>query len=1223
MELVLLAIINTFISYITEKFIDQGLKIRKNKLRRKLIKEIELSILNTYGNELFYNELSRLICSNNILEHIFSHCYDSNSSVFATKKEHIEYIINKGKFEDIQRNNAHDAIKYIFDKLFYVLNKPEYDESRKIINQVLEAKGELLEGQKAIRQDLKEGFKSIQNIHTKQYQNNPFAENDFCYSNVVELVDNYDVENALNEISKALEEKDNLGLEQIEQLYYQRARIYINTNQYQSLEKVKRDIIRINKNSIYACMIDYYIACKNKDTEQFNKTMKIFSESGYTNIELSEKKVNFYLNTGEFEKIKSEIIFNDEIKQHLQGSSEINFAYGCLCLFEGDLNKAKSHFDSAYSEKKYLVYKYNSIVCDYYIWAENVKTINDYNKSATEAEKIINDFNSMTHLTDYFSNSDLTNYWIQLFDLHTFVSPEKALEAYKDIPENIHDNEVLLGIKAKALVINTNYAEAERVFQPIWNHNVENISNLFITYLSLSKYSEVIDKFNIIDNKDKENPYISSLYLTAKCNYEGYAKVKPEITKLIDKYSDNHLFLIDMLDIYLEYDDKQVITHLDKIRLLTLSNLELRIISKKLISRQNYMECCYFIENCNDIDEELFVLYHTAFNSIVVKTDEMKENYYNKVKVMYSNGLRFKPLLISKSMIELELNLLNRSIITLEEYKKLYGIDESYSYYYIISKIKIGDSSDCSDEIATLLQDGSPEYLQAAARMKALQGNWSEAKTLARKSLYMMYHDFREDILINYIMFFFSNVDKEQKDVTFEKVYEDSVVHLSSDKGKRKIAIHNDESLLKQQGIEMFDCENVSSNSKIGLLLISQGNVGDSLSIDKVKYKIELVEDVFGYLFRYCLNRVETFKHKSFQIIKSDTIEGFRDKVSKILKDRKDEKERLLDLYNLKTGIGAPVSFLSGTSLYEYYKAILWLLHTDGQHFLTGEMCVFENVKYVLSLSSIIVLQQFNMLEKITKISDKISITKQTEDGIRIALKEANKQAKINHGYMSLDDGGNICAMMYNESDKVAEISFWANILSIITNFDVEEVAIEDNEIYSSLESYLMISDISSIELSRKQDKILISDDLFIRKMCNSVYKEGKTNNSLGVLTNEGILLGLEYLDLILELASKKYLYCIDYINLIMLIGMISTIEQTDLKQESYIKLKKIVSNVMDDTSRAFYQNMVRDAFQFDEKNGGIIYTLCDLFYEPLGLKPKEEVVSDMLKSLFPIDDLE
>lgn len=140
-------IIDPILSYFASEALDKGKDFIKNlkekKFRQKFIDSLEEEILATYGNEPFYDELSKLIVNDNMLSSIYSRCYRIENVDFKTDKQIIDDFVSDKGYNHDEKENIKNAIEYILDKAFAVLNRIEFNDTRTIINHILISRNQL------------------------------------------------------------------------------------------------------------------------------------------------------------------------------------------------------------------------------------------------------------------------------------------------------------------------------------------------------------------------------------------------------------------------------------------------------------------------------------------------------------------------------------------------------------------------------------------------------------------------------------------------------------------------------------------------------------------------------------------------------------------------------------------------------------------------------------------------------------------------------------------------------------------------------------------------------------------------------------------------------------------------------------------------------------------------------------------------------------------------
>lgn len=210
-------------------------------------------------------------------------------------------------------------------------------------------------------------------------------------------------------------------------------------------------------------------------------------------------------------------------------------------------------------------------------------------------------------------------------------------------------------------------------------------------------------------------------------------------------------------------------------------------------------------------------------------------------------------------------------------------------------------------------------------------------------------------------------------------------------------------------------------------------------------------------------------------------------------------------------------------------------------------------------------------------IVGKCLVTSDVEMSIREGLSEVQKFPKINSGVLHSNQDGKLSSYFFSDDDKLERKTFWANTMNLVSKITKEEIIIDENGIYDELAALILDADISSIELSKKTDRIFVCDDLFIRKIHHSITKSTNTTNIVGLLISESLVTLGELLDLIEKLVKCKYLYPISASVFYELYNHILSIENIEEKQLYFKKFKEVFKNIHDNVSGPYYKTIYEE----------------------------------------------
>ncbi|MBI6873434.1 PIN domain-containing protein [Clostridium aciditolerans] len=1187
---------------------------------KKAIEQIRLHIgefNRKYDNtEVDTNAFEKFLRSSDIVDEIYTR-------IFKSYKVDIEPIID---FKIHMGKYAVDEVNKYYEQYSRHIKNEDvfYEYFFDLIDSLINIRNDLLAFGSSVQTSIlaeqidmaKQDIKSeIKTQFAQMKEDNIFAEDKI--NKIKELVNLYRFSEAIKQISEVLESQQLLSNSQRELVYYQRARILINTRLYSELDNILEKIRRINPDSKYITEINYYIACHKQDRKLFGETIKKFENHKYSLEQIVLKRANFELSLDNIDKVLELIASKSKINEELQEHAEVHFYYGISLIRSSDFKQAYIEFNKAFQLGNNIIYKYNSLISRFFILYNDIERRSASSKEyLDEVRNIIIEFREIKYIVECLSDEEVSYYWRYLIGLELIVDPKRALDEIDEIDKSLEGCKLIKGIKAEVYFMNSMDNEAKRLFEDIWKYDPLYTNNLFFIYAKEGNWNAILSKYQqLLETVFTENPIILTIYNKARCEIEGYESIRNDIRRLLEIHSSEIMFINGVINIVLENKDEETFTLILAIlnsKKDTMNDAELNLIGRTLNEFSKFEDSRNLVESRIENSEVLLNVYIKTFGRLDEASDTLKIAY-EKVKILYNNGCRYKSLLRFKANVELILEIPRKSIQTLEEYRDIYGIDDYYAYYYIASKMNKNEYDGLDKEVEFLLSTNNASFHQIVAVLKAKQGAWDEAQRIALSALYYSYDNLGKEILFNYISMCFSNIDKEQNKKELEEVVNNSVVTIKSKDKLRNIAIHSEKNIITEPGEVKFGCENYHSDDRTSLILTTLGRKGEIVVLDNEEYEILDIVDLFTYYNRYCLSKLETDypKHNFFITYSSPSSEGVIEEMKKTMESTNEDKHIQLDMYNFGVEYGLPISYLSGKNTNNYSEMIISLLNHKNQHLYVGEVSVYEGAEYVISLSSIIILATFNMLDKLEHISDKCVITKEVENSIIEGIKESQKHAKISSGVAMVNEDGQLSYYSYTEDDKKKRKIYWTKILQTISKIKCIKVDIDENDIYDKLAKILLDEDISSIEVSKKSNRVLVCDDLFIRRLHHGVTGIEGTTNIIGVLISEGLLTFEELIDLTLNLVKCKYLYPINASLIYECFVWILSIQDEEIRNLYFDKLKSIYKNLLDDVSTPYYREIHEEFVRIVQKSEIPIAFVYELVREPFKLKPLNEFLRE------------
>ncbi|MGE7878504.1 PIN domain-containing protein [Peribacillus muralis] len=1215
------------------KVITGSLAKQKLKLdEQRKIKDIQIKISDFNrrfdDTELDTFAFQKFIDTQEVIDTIYTRIFETHTVEYQTIEEFkiktTQSAIEKVNqiYEEMKRNkicNEDLFYEYFNDLIEVLLNIRKNELSWQSSVQTAIITHEIREGndemQKMVIQELK-----------KLREDNIFADDKINY--IKNLIDLYKLDEAEKELTEVLESQSLLSNLQKEDVYYQKARIYIIAHKYEQLNSIKSKIERINNNSKFLLEIDFLIACNGKDRLLFNKLMSRFKEHRYSNEQLLLKEIYFEIINGNSHKAMELLTTDGEIKIELKEYHHAHFYFGNILIKHEDFQKAYYKFTEAFEMHKNIIYKYNALVAKRDLIMKDLS--GDSYELLNDIPSIINDFKEIEYITEFFSDEDLVRFWVVNFSLILPINPKDALNKLEDIKSSIRGEKNIQSLFADVYYINEMYTEAKEIVLKVWDFNPENVIKLFKIFEIEKDWQSIIDKKTLLNSKEfTSNPIIRMFYLKAEYKLNGYSAVNNDILPLVEKYPGNVILLAECLQMVLGNNDnnkfKIIMDNIEGVK-TSIFNIGLKYISELLIEFSKNNEVRKLLNEKIEFDEELLNIYFLSFGKLNEVSETTQTAAYEQAKQLYNKGIRFNTLLQIKIDIEMIFENWRKAIETLAEYKISHGVDSYYAFHIVYSKMKKHEYDNLEDEISYLLATDNPSFHVLVALLKANQEKWDEAQRIALEALYLAYGSLSKEILMSYISLYFVNIEKSEK-VNFEHVVNNSVVFLKNGDCVRKIAIHQNKRLIKQSGEEKFGCENYYYDDPISLILTSEGEVGEEIELLDGKYEVVEILNLYTYFFQFYLAKLQSEfpDHSYFKSYSASTPKELSEQMKETFKVLNNDRKKQLEMYNFGVEVGLPISYLSGENIDSYAEMIRSLLNHETQHLYTGEVSIYNNVEYVLSLSSLILLANFGLLNKLQKVYKKCYISPEIIKCIEVGIKESQKNSKVSTGVLILNEENQFSGYSYTDQDKKDMRRFWTSIRIVLSNLTKKDVLIDDLDIYDLLSKYTLDVDIESIELSKKTNRVLVCDDLFIRKLHHGITNEINTTNFIGFLISENLVAYEEIIDIILKLVKKKYLYPINSEFIIKYLNWVLEISDDNKREKYFGKLKELYKYIFDEYSAQYYGEIHNDFVNAIIGQGLNLFLIYELVREPFRLKPFPEFIEEkskvIIKEMFELEE--
>lgn len=945
---------------------------------------------------------------------------------------------------------------------------------------------------------------------------------------IKKLVNSNQYDNAEKEIDKIIALDSCNIIKDNEELYYFKGLIEIYFKGNYNIENIISNIRQINNTSNFIAELRYNIACINKDNDMYEIAMKLFRANKVDESEIKLKEIYFYILKDNNYNFLDTLMEDEEIRYEYIENDKAYFYIGIKYLQLNEYNKATKYFDLANKINNNYVYIYNRNISKFismiytkdFIILDKIKINELINNLLIELESLKLYFNEV-------NIDEKIQFWAHYLNLLLYVKPEQVEIKVNELDSKIRINDEIQSILGYSYFI-LGKKEAKYIYESIWTHNILytiRYLNILNEYENNEKIKEILRQ---VDKEDYDEWGIMAI-LDIEQDLDNAISKENEYSI---RYGEKPYFINNIIKIASKlrlYD--LVKKYCDKIELLynDFETNDLVEVTRSLYHIKEFNVAKKILENIYDISEVTIEIYlDILFNENTDESLELFECIINQ-NVTYN---KFPKIILFNRA---KMNIKNEEWENaLSELKEIYKFEDDHSfstmYYSLLCMFKLHNFNDFDKFEEFLLKSNLVCGHILVAMCYAKMRKWYKAKKLAFESLYRYENSITKEDIINYVAMNFNNIHQEHDD-KINKVSQDCVVIIKSTDGdERKIHFSMSNKLIVEEGEHNHNCENYTCEHDLYYSFLGSG-VDDSIIVDDKIYIIEEIMDRNIYYFRYYKDKLESYypDHDVYKVISSESIEGLLDEMKKHMLPIRKRTEKLLNYYNFGIDTGIPISLLSDSELSNYREVILFLLYNSEQKYYSSKIKLKLKEPYILSLSSIIVLQLIGRLESIPRdISNKVYITKNIKEYIKNKINSMNSSGKSEVGSMYLDEFNEPIFIERSEADRKDELEFWKNILVNINKFKILDIKKTKNKIYKELKSIVNRIDIECIELAKKLNGTLIIDDLFISKLYQTIYPQSVSANSAYFLLKDCDMEIKDKIDVIYTLSKFKYLCCAD-----------------------------------------------------------------------------------------------
>lgn len=640
---------------------------------------------------------------------------------------------------------------------------------------------------------------------------------------------------------------------------------------------------------------------------------------------------------------------------------------------------------------------------------------------------------------------------------------------------------------------------------------------------------------------------LETLYLKDK-------KIK-SLKKMNRKYKNKPLYHLRMAEIIYEIDCSQEQEIKDNLK-LAFANIEdnnLLLIMKLIDTSTIVKQEDYLLKLVNDKKYNSILIKSRILNLLVYKEDKTDDEIEKIKNILNEVG--------NTDLVNVD-NI--NAILSINSHKELEAIDffnksyEKNKTMYVASNLlnlvlknnDVRNINKIQDYIDTLTATTKASDFMLISSAYLLLGNLN--LTLENAYIGTILSQNNTDY---FMRFWAVRIEYESEDKPLKNITNESVIEMSNPKKSLKICM--DMNIPNRFNINSFYDVIFNEDKTFELNAIGKC-IGDIVCYNGENFKVDSITHKYDYFLKLIFPKIKDGRYfKTITSDDSDLLKGIREF---LIKDRK-TSEKLFEAYDLEKteDNGLPLSFFVNNENKTYREILLTLLFTNDDYKLyAGEVNPINSDKFVIDITSLVMLEQFDLLNKLIEIKDNIYITQST---INTIMKTFNYYLKNKRDTLLIfaDENNELRKQKMSKDDYKVLQEFWRNILEVSSKLNV--ISHESSMDKINLES----CQIDTIDFSIKNNCTLVSEDLILKRVAYAFNSQ--IVNSTNFLAVAELLCSSvgEYIKLVNTLSKGKYLYCISEFSLLK-ITLYSL-----LNKEYQQTLIEIINNIFS-TSFLYYE---------------------------------------------------
>lgn len=963
---------------------------------------------------------------------------------------------------------------------------------------------------------------------------------------------------------------DEVQVEYKIQLFYYMGLICLEKGDKEGVNRLLEQIEEMESKNKFFYFLKSRLALNSGEFILFFEEIEGLRAINHDSNDILVRMMNYELIRGDTVTIINSLTELDVVKPEFENNPDALFYLGAAYLNENKFIDAKKHLINSDILKSTRYKKFLIVLTEIIPILRRPGII--YLLSEQEKVKLKDCLEKLLNISDYFEEKSLpikAEFWSYALNVKLLLSPSDVIADFEKFSVELRENEGIQLMLAEAYSVIGVENRANEIYQALYlkDKNPQLLIKILNKLYEQKEYSRVIDYVNgIEDSQFDDDGNIIGIYLTSYSKLNNFDITMSKFEESRERFPNALLLYTSAAFIAFDHNNIDLA-----------KSLMIKAIS--LVSEDNDPVRFYISKNCESIgliEEAIQVLepykqYSFKASEMLVKLlllyeepskDEKAEQIVDE---LIRTGNANQNILHAKAEIALRREDINEALDPLIASHRI--LPTIYAAHNIVAvKLQLQQKEGFNEYITYLKNSNSPKGVMLAAVALDYLNYRGTAEELAYSALVSLGQEFDETLYMQYIMFYMQRGSRARSDeviIDFEKVERDTVVELINNAGEHKfVCINSELNLLTREGLLAFGCEHYTHTSFVAIQLLHR-TLNDVVELNKIEYFIESITNKRIYAFRYCLNKFTELRPDS------DVIKAIKfnpdDPITSLLpflNTGKANHDFLLAQYNFENSIGLPVSALCEKNYSKYPAVILTLFGKSEQVYYAGEVNDFDINKYpvVLSISSIIVLKTLNLLDKITNIEE-LFVTESLYIAIR-SIYEDFIENEINiSGTMHITNEGMPLYLPFTDEQKQERIKYWREILLLLEKVNKISVLADSTKRELNTDPIMSEFEIDTIVASQQLGGLVICDDLFVRKISNTLVGEGITRSSVVLLAS--ICDENEMINAIYYLSKVNYLFCFNAELLCKLIDKLMSRTYLIGPGTKHEKLVQIIINVL------------------------------------------------------------